>query len=266
MEIELDPECRDAGGDRNLAPGSGCEINAEEFATSLLSNPGLQGAVCIPLPEDFEDSTTYKHTFKELLVPIAVSVGLTFDACLEFYVGLNADADGNGLPMVELKPIIAIGADARAGLGLAEQGVPVEIWAGARLSLTFASLAFPIRWLPTLEVSCYDDNSTQDDKTIACTAQTSSNVVKKLLLEAVLKMQIDMEIEFLSGSFGLFAELTIGPFSIEKTWDIFAWTGIKYIMNLFDKELDRFKIDFEFDPLISTELGGEVHRCDGECE
>ncbi|MFT7579446.1 MAG: hypothetical protein ACI9MR_001110 [Myxococcota bacterium] len=278
LEIELDPACRDAGGDANLQTSGGCEISPGDFLTDLgsslasaaVSGPAafLNGTanVCIPLPESFEDATTFKKSFKEFLVPISISIGLVLDACLEAFLGISGEDDGNGLPRAELKPTLAIGADARVGFGYAESGVPFEFWAGVRLELTFVALGFPIVWAPVLDVSCYDDGIADGPRTVNCAAPGALRGNKKLLIDVVLKMLIDFEVEFLAGAAGLFVEFSIGPFGIERTWTLFEWAGIKFVRNLLDRELARIKVDFEFQPEISTDLGGSNKTCNGECD
>jgi len=262
--FEIDPVCAELGGDNNLSVSAGCSVTApHEFLIGNALQPPT-AKVCVPLDKlpgigPALDKARFERDFQLGPVPIHAEIALTLDVCVEAFLGLSADADGQGLPKVELKPVVAIGAEARAGIGK-KAGKFAEAFVGVRLALTFVSLSFPVTFATTLELSCYDSSITAGDARVSCGPGS------KVTLDLVFSVNVKLALEILSGAMGLIAELKAGPVSLGKSIDLFKWGGIVFTKELARTTLGRYKLDFEFDPVLH--LGGGEARpiCDGECQ
>lgn len=230
-------------------PEGGCELaDPTNFsASSLIAALTPQPSLCVPIPDSFKDAVSYKRTFLAGPVPISVQIGATIDMCLELHVGMG----DSGMPKLELKPLLAVGAEARAGLGYAERGSPIEAWAGVKLALTFASIALPIGW--------------GIDFDLVFAADPNRNGEIAPVLKMSIGERVMLQLEYLSGEMALFAEITVGPFAVETAVQLFAWTGIKMTKTLSDETLYETNVDFRFDPGLDLQSGGESSVCDGEC-
>ncbi len=132
------------------------------------------------------------------------------------------------MPQLEIRPNIGVGVEAKAGAGSTEQG-GYEIGAGVRLALKIIDLAFPIVWGFKIE-----DAKTPAPESRSIDGLLDVNFVARRLLEMTL----------LSGEFGFFATLSIGPFSLEWTINLFKWEGVKFAHTLSTATLAKTKIDF----------------------
>ena len=157
-----------------------------------------------------------KKDFKEFLVPLYVSIGLTLESCVSFEIGL----DDQGLPQVVFTPNLGVGVTAKGGVGSTEQGA-YEIGAGVRLALTIVDVAFPIMFgVKLVDVAGH-----------------------KGLFSLDIVNKIDLELSMLGGEFGLFAEFSVGPLSIEWVLNIFTWDGFLFAYNLVEEVLFSTTLD-----------------------
>lgn len=205
--------------------------------------PGFR--VCIPADAIGVKLPEKSKTFFEAVVPIRVGIGLTLDPCLGASMGFAS----NGLPQVEIKPSIGVGVDARAGVGFGDDdGDLFEASAGAKLSLTLANLSFPIRWLFSI-----DDVKRPNGTTVAG------------LFDLNLRRKISLELDILSGWMGLYAELTVGPFGLDWEYPIFKWTGIFLSVDLSNKSLAKWRLDFQaaFNAALAAGQAQNVATCNG---
>lgn len=194
---------------------------------------------CAPWEEMGLKLPELKKDFKEFLVPLYVSFGLTLDACISFGVGL----DGQGLPQVELRPAVGVGVEAKGGVGVAETG-SYEFGAGIRLALTLVRISFPITWAVTIADAV--------DK-------AGKQVLGLLKLSIVQKLAIELNI--LGGDFGLFAKFSIGPISFEWTLSLFAWTGFFFHFDLAEIPLLTTHLDFR-EQFANAFQGAAKPTCD----
>ena len=228
------------------AGASAWDICQESLQCTPVNPANLSGATlasmliptlkfCAPFDEDSGFSLPeIKKDFKEFLVPLYVSLGVTLDLCLSVAVGL----DDAGLPQVEVKPNVGVGVEAKGGVGIAETAA-YEIGAGIRLAVTLVDISFPITWGIEL-----------------------ADIAGQLgLLKLSVIQKIAMELDILSGDFGLFAEFSIGLLSFEWTLTLFEWTGLLYHFDLSEIPLFSTKLDFR-EAFLAALAGSAKATCD----
>lgn len=177
---------------------------------------------CAPWEEMGLTLPEAKKDFKEFLVPLYISIGLTLDACISYSIGL----DESGLPQLEFKPNAGVGVEAKGGVGLAETGA-YEFGAGVRLALTLVDIAFPITW--GIVMADFED---------------AAGKVTPGLLKLEIVQKISLVLELLNGEFGLFAEFSIGPLSFEWVFNLFTWKGLSFNFELSEIPLFSTTLDF----------------------
>ena len=225
--------------------GPSCTATADNLDQALSWTnlvPGFK--VCIPADAIGVKLPEKKRTFFEAVVPITVSIGMTLDPCLNASVGFAA----NGMPQVEIKPNIAIGVEAKAGVGVASEEGNIEASAGAKIALTLVSVALPIRWLFELE----DVDNAAGQHVLG-------------LFDLKLKQKISIEIDLLSGWMGLYAELSFGPFGLDWEYPLFKWTGIFLSRDLSEVDVAKWRLDFQaaFADALARGQTSPRPSCDG---
>lgn len=200
-----------------------CKFTPENLLSLPLSQFFPKPEVCVPTDE--LELPEVKKDFKEAIVPLIVAIGLELDMCISGAFGLDPDSK---MPQLEIEPRVGVGVVARGGVGSGESGV-YEVSAGVRLLLTLVSIGFPVTWGVQADAALTDVN---DNKIVG-------------YLKIALVQRIAMALEFLSGEFGLYAKVEVGPFGYEWTFNIFEWTGIKVEVTLAQHNLLSKIIDFE---------------------
>lgn len=199
--------------------------------------------ICLPLDEIGVKLPEKAKTFFEAVVPIRVSIGLTLDPCVEAAFGFAT----NGTPQLEVKPGIAVGVEAKAGIGGGDDGGgSFEASAGAKIALTLIHLRFPIRWLFTL----------------SDVFKAGQHILGLFDLKLVRK--ISMEIEVLSGWGGLYADLNLGPFGVSWEFPLFKWIGLLFSVDLSEVPLGSWRLDFQAQFAAALAAGQKPKpACDG---
>ena len=230
-----------------------CDKSAEEpnctgFDAEKLANTSIASLLipkpkfCAAIAESLLEKATIKKDFTEALVPLGVSIGPTIDVCIEFGLGV----DESGMPQVEVTPNLALGVEAKGGIGVVN--ALYEVWAGVKLSLTLVGLKFPITW----GLALTDVKAPPEKETFG-------------MFELSIIQKVAMAVEVLSGEFSLFAEFTIAFFSLEWSLPIFNWQGLFFTFDLSSEKLFSTLLDFraQFDTPIK---GAADTVCDeGEC-
>lgn len=234
------------GGIPGASAPPGCQpVDPNNLSLSSLAMMAIPTVhFCLPLDDMGIELPEKKKDFKEAIVPLVVSIGLTLDACIDFSVGM----DDQGLPQAEIKPGVALGVDARGGVGTVdgESGMSLyEFSAGVRLTLTLVGISFPITW--AVDVSDVFSPAGQ-------------HILGMFKLAVIQK--ISMVLDILSGDFGLYAEFSIGPFGLEWTLPIFEWTG--FIFNFDISEVPLWSTTLDFRAQFMNALAGPAKAtCDG---
>jgi len=201
----------------------------------------------VPIPEEVEEETSYEKTMIAGIVPITFGVGLILDMCVETYLGMG----DNGMPKLEIKPLVQVGAEAKGGVGFDLEGF-IEVWAGVKLEIIFAAITIPIAWGVSVDIVIANDRSAPPKL--------------KPVLKLAIGERVALELEFLGGAMGLFAEINFGPFGFEWALELFAWSGITVTKTLSERTVWETDVDFQFDPGLSLSAGGSGQVCDGVCQ
>jgi len=221
--------------EETIASCTPVDFNRLASGSTLVSMAIPTRKFCAPLGDAVPE---FKEDLNEFLVPLYVVLGPKLDLCIDLNVGL----DDTGMPQLEIRPHVGLGVEARAGVGSAGRGY--EIGVGIRLALTVIDLAFPVTWGLSLS-----------------DAQTPEGIPVPGLLKLAFVIKQALEISLLAGEFGFYATFSIGPFTIEKTINIFTWVAIKLTYNLAEKEFGFAKLDFRAQFAGALEYSNKAAEC-----
>ncbi len=216
--------------------------NLSELADALLGSftMTIGGAApgCLPLEGtpvgELIDKLTILKTQTVGPVPLAVQFGPTLDICIDPLV----DMASTGLPKITVRPSVALGVDARGGIGVAQgegKSKAIKFWAGVQLLLTVVKLGFPVGWGIDVKDIPINDGSQPP-----------------IIWNLQISQRIGIDLEMFSGSFGLFAEVALGPFTVGFSIKLFEWTGLLFEWELSNVPLWSTKLDFGKPKVIST--------------
>ncbi len=254
MKITDDTVCEQA----TCTPGPLITGNLSELFNALNGGAYMQvgGAApgCLPLEGtpvgELIDKLTILKTKVIGPIPLAVQFGPTLDSCIDPLVGIGDE----GVPKITIRPSVGLGIDARGGIGLAEgqgKSKAVKFWAGIQLLVDVVKLGFPIGW----GVDVKDIPGQQ------------------AMWKLELSQRIGIDLELLSGSFALFAEVALGPISIGFSLKLFNWTGFLFEWELSNVPLWSTKLDNRKPKITINSAPDHNHqqwfggaKCEGLCK
>ncbi len=241
----------------SCSPGPLITGNLSELFSALAGgayiNVGGAAPGCVPLEGtpvgELIDKLTVLKTQTVGPIPLAVQFGPTLDICIDPLVGVGDE----GVPKVTIRPSIGLGIDARGGIGLAEgqgKSKAIKFWAGIQLLLDIVKLGFPIGWgVDVADIPGY-----------------------VAMWKIQVSQRIGIDLEMFSGSFSLFAELALGPFSIGYRLQLFNWTGLLFEWELSKVPLWSTKLDHEKAAITYGNMSNHNHgawfggkKCEGLC-
>ncbi len=254
MKITDNTVCEQAA----CTPGPLITGNLSELFNALKGGAYIQvgGAApgCLPLEGtpvgELIDKLTILKTKVIGPIPLAVQFGPTLDICIDPLVGIGDE----GVPKITIRPSVGLGVDARGGIGLAEgqgKSKAVKFWAGIELLVDIVKLGFPIGW----GVDVKDIPGQQ------------------AMWKLELSQRIGIDLELLSGSFALFAEVALGPISIGFSLKLFNWTGFLFEWELSNVPLWSTKLDNRKPKITTNSAPDHNHqqwfgggKCEGLCK
>lgn len=207
--------------------------NLSELADAILGSftMTIGGAApgCLPLEGtpvgELIDSLTILKTQTVGPIPLAVQFGPTLDICIDPLV----DMASTGIPKLTVRPSIGLGVDARGGIGVAEgkgKSKAIKFWAGVQLLLDVVKLGFPVGWGVDIK-------------------DVPAPGYPPFIWQLEISQRIGIDLEMFSGSFGIFAEVALGPFTVGFSVKLFAWTGLLWEWELSNVPLWKTKLDFD---------------------
>lgn len=221
-------------------PGPLITGNLSELADSILgsftSTVGGAAPGCLPLEGtpvgELIDKLTILKTQTVGPIPLAVQFGPTLDICIDPLV----DMGSTGIPKLTVRPSIGLGIDARGGIGVAEgkgKSKAIKFWAGVQLLLDIVKLGFPVGWGVDID-------------------DVAAPGYPPFIWKLKISQKIGIDLEMFSGSFGIFAEVALGPFTIGFSVKLFAWTGLLFEWDLSETPIWDTKLDFAKPKVIGT--------------
>ncbi len=191
---------------------------------------------CLPMAQVGVKMPEKKKVIKAGFIPILLVAGVNLDVCVDASFGY--DGKTAGLPQLEVRPGVEISAEARAGIGVADEGEQdtFEASAGVKIELVIAGITFPLRWGLSL------DDAKVDGVTVPG------------LFDLSAYHTVSLELDFLSGWMGVYARLSLGPLGLEWEFRIFDWTGITSTIDIGDSATKLFCLDFQ--ALVNQALAG----------
>lgn len=176
------------------------------------------------LSEKFIEKYTYTQQLSAGPVPIAIKAAPTIDVCIGATGGINK----KGELSFGVKPSAGVGADVRGGIGV--ENPVVTIWAGVRAVVTIMELGFPVGLNLKVQERKKNNQPVPD------------------LFEIVISADIKVETTILSGFVGVFAEIGVGPFTVEWDLKLFEWPGFVFSKELGKADLSKTLLDFRYTP------------------